>query len=176
MGFDAVEVRLFEPDEWAQCKAIRLRALQSDPAVFGSTYAKEKGFPDERWQASIARPDVGVFGVFHYGDLIGMTGITRVTEPETGELSDAAKLWGSWLEPSWRGKGVSKKMYAARLDWAREQPGVARVIVSHRESNTASKQANQKHGFVQTHSEDFHWHDGVTEPEVFYALDIISDT
>ena len=42
-------------------------------------------------------------------------------------------------------------MYSVRIDWVREHPEVARIRVSRRKSNTASKMANRKHGFVFTH-------------------------
>ncbi|MBI1214421.1 MAG: GNAT family N-acetyltransferase [Alphaproteobacteria bacterium] len=167
MGVDAVEIRPFEPDEWKHYKAIRLRALQSDPHCFSSTYKKEAAYPDEKWQEDFGRAGRVVFAVLHYGDVIGLTAVSLLREDETGRT---AKLWGSWLEPEWRGKGVSEKMYEARLNWARAQEGVRRVVVSHRESNVASKKANQKHGFTFTHAEGFFWPDGKEEPEVFYEL------
>lgn len=160
-----IEVRLFTPDEWVFYRGVRLKALKTDPAVFGSAYEKEFMRPDDAWQEALARDDLGVFGIFHYGDVIGMTGIyIDSTDPAV------AGLWGSWLEPAWRGKGISEKMYEARINWAREHPSVKRIRVSHRESNTASKAANQKHGFKFTHARDKIWSDGVSEPELFYEL------
>ncbi|HYD19601.1 MAG TPA: GNAT family protein [Patescibacteria group bacterium] len=158
-------VRLFTPDEWPLYKAVRLRALQTDPKVFGSNYAREVPRPDEEWQRALTRADMGVFGIFEGDAVIGMTGIVIDAEdPST------AKLWGSWLAPEWRGRGISADMYRARIGWAEAHPTARRIIVSHRESNLASKHANQKHGFVQTHLKPHLWHDGVSEPEVFYAL------
>jgi RimJ/RimL family protein N-acetyltransferase len=167
MGIDAIEIIPFTPEDWQMYKAIRLHALQSDPKSFGSPYAKEKSRPDDMWREGVSRADVAIFGVYHYGDLIGMTGAALLADADGGKT---VKLWGSWLEPSWRGKGVSEKMYEARLNWARAQPDVRRVIVSHRESNIASKKANQKHGFIPTHQDDRDWPDGAIEPEVFYEL------
>jgi len=165
MGIDAIDVRLFEPDEWQIYKAIRLKALQSDPGVFGSNYGREVVYTDEEWQARMTDATRGVFGVFHYGDIIGMTGVATSKDDPA-----AAVLWGSWLEKSWRGKGISERMYKARLDWARAQPQFKRIIVAHRQSNTASKMANQKHGFVFTHLEHHVWPDGTEEPELHYTL------
>lgn len=158
-------IRLFTPDEWPLYKGVRLKALQSDPKVFGSSYALEEPRPDAEWRATLERDDVGVFGVFDHGRVIGMTGIVI-------DKNDAAvaKLWGSWLEPAWRSRGVSEYMYRARIDWAREHPTAKKIIVSHRASNIASEKANQKHGFVRTHAEAHEWRDGVTEDQIFYEL------
>lgn len=160
-----IEVRQFTPDEWRAYKAVRLKALQSDPSVFGSSYAREADEPDEKWVNTLTSPDVAVFGVFRFGDVIGMTGIVLDKEDRS-----TAKLWGSWLEPKWRGKGLSERMYKARLNWAQNNPLVKRITVSHRQSNTASKGANQKHGFKQTHISERTWPDGVTEADIHYEL------
>ena len=169
MAAGDVEIRLFQPAEWQYYKGVRLKALKSDPAVFGSNFIKESAYPDERWQQQLENVDCGVFGVLHFGDVIGMTGIVLDRENET-----TAKLWGSWLEPNWRGKGLSGGMYKARIEWAKQHPQVQRIIVSHRQSNTASKKANQKHGFIFTHAADHQWPDGATEPELFYKLAVKS--
>lgn len=165
MSAPEIEVRRFTPDEWRAYKGVRLKALLSDPSVFGSSHAREVNEPDEKWLNTLSSSDVAVFGVFRFGDVIGMTGIVMDKTDKS-----AAKLWGSWLEPAWRGKGLSEKMYRARLEWARNNPQVERVIVSHRESNTASKKANRKHGFRQTHTEQRTWPDGVAETEIYYEL------
>jgi RimJ/RimL family protein N-acetyltransferase len=81
-------------------------------------------------------------------------------------------LWGSWLDPNFRGKGLSELMYQTRIDWAKRQPTVERIIVSHRASNFASKHAILKHGFVRTHSTEKIWSDGLTDDDVHYELKI----
>lgn len=165
MAVENIEVRLFTPEEWPFYKGVRLKALKTDPKVFGSTFAKESLENDDFWKASLLRTDLGVFGVFHFGDVIGMTGLVIDKDDK-----QAAKLWGSWLEPKWRGKGVSEKMYQARIGWAQKHPDAKKIIVSHRQSNVASKKANQKHGFTFTHATDRTWNDGLAEPELYYHL------
>ncbi len=170
MSADQMIVRLFSSDEWQMYKAVRLKALHSDPHVFSSSYEAESAHPDQRWKDGVTSPDVGIFGVFHQDALIGMTGVAVKRDDPA---RSTAMLWGSWLEKEWRGKGISKKMYEARLAWARQHPSIKRVVVSHRESNVASKKANQKYGFLLTHSEDRVWADGTTEPEPCYELRIL---
>ena len=72
---EKIEIRLFDPLEWRFSKTVRLKALQSDPGVFGSNHQKESARPDEEWKKALGDPNFGVFGIFHYGDIIGMTGI-----------------------------------------------------------------------------------------------------
>lgn len=162
-----IDIRPFAPGEWALYKAIRLKALENDPLVFGSSFAEEKTLPDEKWQQDLVNPDGAVFGVFRNGNLIGMTGIAV---DRSDPAKQTAKLWGSWLEPEWRAKGLSRKMYEKRLAWAKAHPTVKRVIVSHRKTNAVSKRANQRHGFRFTHAAERVWHGGHKDTEFFYEL------
>lgn len=163
-----ITLRRLMPEDWALLRDIRLRALESDPHVFGSSFAQEKDASEDIWRGRLESPDVAVFGVFDAaGDIAGMTGIA-VGKDDPAKAT--AKLWGSWLRPDLRGRGLSVLMYEKRIDWARAHPTVARIIVSHRASNVASMRANQKHGFTRTHEESHVWHDGVEEGHIFYEL------
>ncbi len=161
-------VRPFNADEWPLYKEMRLNALRADPHVFSRKHEEAAAYDDSYWRDDLSDPNLGVFGVFADGKPIGMTGI--VVDMKKDPSGQTAKLWGSWVGKEWRGKGASVPMYEARIDWARRHPVVKRITVSHRASNAASKAANQKHGFVYTHTADFVWPDGVTEPEIFYEL------
>ncbi len=163
-----IHIRPFKTLEWDLYRNIRLMALESDPGVFSATYEKAAAYTDSEWKERLNDPDIGVFAVFDDDKVVGMTGV-RKDKDENGD--PAAVLWGSWLMPAYRGQGNSVKMYRARFDWALEK-GLKRVIVSHRESNAASRAANQKHGFVFTHTKDLVWKDGKTEADVFYALEL----
>ncbi|MCB9686184.1 MAG: GNAT family N-acetyltransferase [Alphaproteobacteria bacterium] len=159
-------VRLFTPPEWSAYREIRLEALRTDPGVFSSDHGREQARPEDHWRARLADERVGIFGVQVDGAWVGMTGVVQ-----SSENPDAAVLWGSWLRPEWRRRGLSVAMYVARFAWARGR-GLTRVLVSHREGNTASASANQKHGFERVREELREWPDGAVEAEVHYVLDL----
>lgn len=73
------------------------------------------------------------------------------------------------MRKEYRGIGLSVMFYEARLNWAKHE-NISAVIVSHRESNLASKMANQKFGFQYTHEQNKIWADGVKNQEIFYRL------
>ena len=160
-------IRKLEGKDWRVFSEIRLRALQTDPCVFGSTHERESKFTDVEWRSRLDDPDSAVFGVFDDDRPIGITGVAIDRDDPSRRT---ALLWGSWLEPDARGKGISKLLYEARIEWARRQSGVKRIIVSHRESNLASKFANQKFAFVRTHTTNKIWNDGIAEEEIHYEL------
>jgi len=147
---------------------VRLRALKSDPSVFGATYEDKTKMADGEWQTILKNQDEAIFGIFNGAALIGLTAISiHRDDPEKKQ----ALLWGSWLELEYRGRGVSKMMYEARLDWAQRHPTCEKIIVGHRDSNLASKFANQKYGFVYTSTEKARrWPDGKVEDLHNYEL------
>jgi RimJ/RimL family protein N-acetyltransferase len=163
-----ISIRQLTADDWREFSRVRLKALKSDPLVFGSSYEKESQFAEADWRSRLQQTaDSAVFMLFAGEMPIGITGVSVFRDDPTGKT---AMLWGSWLEPDFRGKGLSELIYQARLDWAKRHPNVKRIIVSHRASNLASKYANQKHGFTFTRTHEKVWSDGATEDEVCYEL------
>jgi RimJ/RimL family protein N-acetyltransferase len=160
-------IRKLEESDWRVYSEVRLRALKTDPHVFGSNHDRESKFTEQEWRSLLENSSSAVFVVFGGEQPVGMTGVAVDRDDPSRKT---AILWGSWLEPEVRGRGLSKLLYEARIDWAKNQPGVERMIVSHRESNVASKFANQKFGFVATHTTEKTWNDGVVEREFHYEL------
>lgn len=155
--------------DWRVFSEIRLRALQNDPHVFGSNYEREARFSEIDWRSRLQAKDNAIFLLRDDETPIG---ITCVSIDRTDPTGKTALLWGSWLAPEARGKGLSKLMYQTRIEWALRHPAVEKIVVSHRASNLASQRANQKHDFVFTHEIKKTWIDGATENEVFYELKI----
>lgn len=52
-----MEISTPRPEEWEEFRRIRLEALRTDPAAFGSSYAAEASQSDELWQARLAATD-----------------------------------------------------------------------------------------------------------------------
>ena len=161
--------RQLTENDWCEFSQVRLKALQTDPNVFGSNYEKESQMTEAEWRSRLQAKENAIFLIFENETPIGMTGVSIDRNDPTKKT---ALLWGSWLAPHFRGKGLSELMYQARINWAKEQPTIEKIIVSHRASNLSSKYANRKHGFVLTHKTEKVWTDGATEDEIFYELKI----
>lgn len=166
-NFMNISIRQLYENDWREYSRIRLKALQTDPLVFGSNYEKESQMTADDWKSRLQSTDSATFMLF-----AGVTpiGITSVGIDREDASCKTALLWGTWLEPQYRGKGLSDLIYKTRIEWAMARPTVEKIIVSHRASNLASKHANQKHGFVFTHTLEKVWVDGETEDEVCYEL------
>lgn len=164
-------IRKLTEEDWFELSQLRLKALLSDPQVFGSNYEREKDTPEAEWRNLLRSDENAVFLIFADEKPIGMTCISIDRDDPTKKT---ALMWGSWLAPEFRRKGLSALMYRARIDWAKNQPTVERITVSHRASNLSSKFANQNHGFKFTHTKEKVWVEGTTEDDVCYELKIKS--
>jgi len=162
-------IKRLRENDWQELRAIRLKALHSDPAVFGSNYQKEAIMTEADWKNWLRTNDGAIFMLYENTRPIGMTAIAVDRDDPTNKK---AILWGSWLESHARGKGLSEMMYRERIRWAKEHPTIEKIIVSHRASNLRSKHAIQRHGFLLMHKENKVWPDGTSDESIFYELRI----
>ena len=140
----AIHLKKLSESDWKLFREIRLRALKEDPQAFGSNYKKENKYTEELWRNRLSGESCAVFGVFDGKKLIGMTG---VKVDQNDDLERKGYFWGSWLEPSYRKKGISKLMYAERLKWAKDHPTLNVIRASYWVSNKASEKAMIGSGF-----------------------------
>jgi RimJ/RimL family protein N-acetyltransferase len=164
-----IAIRPLDPSEWRAFRDFRLAALKAAPGVFLTSHDEASGFPEDRWRTAIKGPAHQVFGLFDDALLIGITG----TFTWDGDPSGAtAILVMSFIAPEYRGRGLSRMLFEARLGWIRAQPQFTRVVVSHRASNEASRRGILGFGFVETKRAPHTWPDGITEDMISYRLDL----
>jgi RimJ/RimL family protein N-acetyltransferase len=162
-------LRALGPDDWEVFREMRLCALQHHQGVFGDNYDESRQRPDEYWHETLNGQGKGVFGLFDGQKIIGITAIFTDREDPSGQT---AVLAMSYILPEYRGHKLSRLLYTARIDWAKDQPQLTRIVVSHRESNEASRRANQAFGFKYIGSKEKVWPDGITENQCLYEMRI----
>ena len=152
-------------------RALRLHALGTEPGVFSATFA-EASTREESWWRKLASNLLGgqqLFGLFNDELLIGITAAFTYGGDQTGRTAILAM---SYLLPEYRGQGLSRLFYEARIRWVRSNPNFEVIRVSHRRSNERSRRANQRHGFIEVESLPAIWPDGTAEDEVVYELSV----
>lgn len=147
-------------------KRIRLEALEKEPGMYGNSYAMEAALTQEDWTNRISLPGHARFGLYCNDELVGLTAVI-INAANHAE----AYMTQSYIRKEHRGKGLSAMLYDARIAWAKAND-VKVLTIGHRKSNLASKAANQKYGFVYSHSETRTWPDGITEEMLNYTLNI----
>jgi len=162
-----VVVRELEPSEWRAFRDVRLHALRSEPGLFFSSHDAESALGETEWRRRVRNPNGQMFGVFDGERLVGITGVITARDDPSGE---SAMLIASYLLPEYRGRGLSRLLYEARLAWVRERPRYRRVVVSHRRSNEPSRRAIGRFGFAPVATVSTTWPDGSTDDELQYAM------
>jgi ribosomal protein S18 acetylase RimI-like enzyme len=97
-------------------RSIRLRALETDPTAFGSTYAREAEISDEQWlQRSIRWSSDGSIG---YLALNGENTCGLVACYTDERDSSRAHVLSMWVDPAHRRVGVGTALIEGISAWA----------------------------------------------------------
>ena len=138
-----IGVRRVLPEEWQALRDLRLRALTEDATAFGDTLEKASARVDDDWRryAHDGEPAV-TFVAVKSGRLCGMA---------RGRVIDGgdAGLYGMWVAPNARRRGVGRNLVLAVLEWARTQP-VTRVVLEVAEERAAPRALYAACGFRDT--------------------------
>ena len=114
----SASIRRVRADEVAAERSLRLRALRSDPIAFGSSYAEEAKFPEEKWrERTVAGATSGTQSTWVAEVAgVGLIGSVTIIRTERG-----FGVFGMWLDPDHRGSGLGRQMLVNAIRWAEEQ-------------------------------------------------------
>jgi RimJ/RimL family protein N-acetyltransferase len=145
-----MKIRILTADDAAAYQALRLRGLRESPASFGSTYESEADTPLEQIAERLARGagrENVMFGAFDGdgGALVGLAGLGRQTGHKTRHR---AGVWGMYVAPEARGRGVGRALMDALIAHARTLEGVERLTLGVEAGNEAARALYQSLGFV----------------------------
>jgi len=140
-----MHIRRLTPDDATVFRAFRLAALLEAPTAFGSSYEEEKDFPASTIAGRLAaRPDRGPFGAFKNEDLVGLVALGR---ENLHKLSHKALIWGLYVTPKARGKGIARGLMLEALSVARSVPEVQQVNLSVNAGNAGAIRLYESLGF-----------------------------
>ena len=114
-------IRATRADDAPRLRALRVEALTSSPTSFGSAAEDVDTFDWTRIATGSA--DDAVFVAEHDGNLVGMTGIRRSARRKEVHFGF---IWGVFVQPAHRRRGVAQALLNAAVEWARAS-GVAIV-------------------------------------------------
>jgi len=114
----ALRVRHVRAGEHQLLRELRLASLWSDPDAFGSTHAREAGYPAERWERWASDSEEGLvqrtFVLVDDDDRWLGLALARLDEDASGR----AVLNAMWVAPKARGRGGAGLLCDACSDWA----------------------------------------------------------
>jgi RimJ/RimL family protein N-acetyltransferase len=140
-----MHIRRLTPEDAAAFQTLRLAALQKAPSAFGSSFEEESEFPPSVIEGRLAlKPDRGPFGAFEGEELVGLVALGRESMKK---LAHKALVWGMYVKPEHRGKGIGKALLCEALSLARSVPEVAQVNLCVNAANTGAIRLYEAAGF-----------------------------
>ncbi len=138
-------IRRLLPEDASLFQAVRLHGLLEVPSAFTSSHAEEVDTPLPVIAQRLApKPDGAVLGAFEGGELIGVLGIQREGQRQ---VAHKAFIWGMYVLPGHRLKGVGRALVSYALDVATRDLGVRSVNLGVNTKNTAALALYQSIGF-----------------------------
>lgn len=136
---------LGEPDLHAYA-ALRREMLADSPWSFSSSPEIDVGCDPARHAQRLAEPGQALFGGFdNAGSLIGSLGLRRETNPK---MAHRAFIWGVYVQPAHRRRGVADALVRVALEYARTLPGLAWVGLTVSERAPGARRLYERHGFI----------------------------
>ena len=140
-----MHVRRLTPADASEFQALRLAGLKDEPVSFASSYEEEKDLPASTIEERLAiKSDRGLFGAFENERLVGLVALGR---EDLNNLSHKALIWGMYVKPEFRGKGMARALMCEALSLARSVREVKQVNLCANARNLAAIQLYESLGF-----------------------------
>jgi ribosomal protein S18 acetylase RimI-like enzyme len=124
-----MHLRLLTPDDAEAFWQLRLEMLRNDPESFADSAEEHEQTTVETVRQRLAAGDPAenfVVGAFEDGNLIGTAGFFR--RPNNKERHKG-HVWGVYVSPSQRGKGVGKALMQEIISRARQIAGIEQITL-----------------------------------------------
>jgi hypothetical protein len=116
MGFMSITARALTPEDWEIFRQIRLRALRAHPGVYLGSYKDAAARTEREWKEMLDGHGKCIFGLFDCDRMIGLAAIFTSRDDPSGQSGVLAMVY---IDPSYRGRYLSKLLYQIRIDWAK---------------------------------------------------------
>jgi len=139
-------VRPLTPDDAPAYRALRLAGIAELPAAFCTTHALESGLPMAQMRQRLQPTSLQIiFGIFDDIQLVAMAGLRREA---IAVVHDKAVLWGVYVAPKARGRGLGRQLVQATIEHACAIPELATVRLAVAHGNEAALALYLNCGFV----------------------------
>jgi len=140
-----IELRILSSKDAAEFQRLRLEGLRESPTAFSSSYEDERDSDLTRVAERIASDGRrAIFGAFDGDELVGLAGFQR----ESGrKLEHKAFIWGMYVTPRCRRRGIGRQLIEHVLSHAAEQAGLRRIKLGVNAANAAAIALYEAVGF-----------------------------
>lgn len=127
-------------ERWRDLKSLRLEALEQDELAFGSSSEEEARFDCNTWKERIPNAILALDGE----TLIGMVSVSVQQRVKRGHV---AGIYGMYVKPSYRGRGIGTMLLESALDFISKKQGVVKAELSVSATQTPAFNMYKKMGF-----------------------------
>ncbi len=160
-------IRALGPEDIDAFIQIRSDSLCMNPEAFGSDPRTPEAFdrPATRKDLETKNEHNFILGYFHEEVLKGMIGFIQ---PKRDKVRHRAFIWGVFVYPDCRGKGIGKALLQEVLERATQLRDLDKVVLSVNHSSMTAKQLYESLGFKQyaVEKDAMRWN-GVPLDEIF---------
>ena len=124
-----MELRLLTPDDAATFWHLRLEALRNDPASFADSAEEHLETTVATARERLSKNDATsnfLVGMFEEGKLVATAGFYRYSH---NKERHKGHIWGVYVRPESRGKGVGSALMKAIVRRARELKGLEQITL-----------------------------------------------
>ncbi len=137
------------PEHWRDVKQLRLEALLDTPTAFASSYEDELAFPDEVWWARLRSAYKRDGNLTYFAEVDGaLVGMAGANWPAKAKLRHVAEVYGVYVSPDQRGKGLASGLLQRLLAQLRAQGQIEKVSLGVTSDNTVAVRLYEKLGFT----------------------------
>jgi RimJ/RimL family protein N-acetyltransferase len=136
------------PSHAGDYRTLMLEAYASHPDAFTSTSTEREKLPLTWWEARLSASPAAkhvVLGASHDGGLVGVVGLSF---EQREKVRHKATLFGMYVRPRLRGRGIGRQLVQSALEYARDRPGVKVVQLTVTEGNAPAEALYESCGFV----------------------------
>jgi RimJ/RimL family protein N-acetyltransferase len=148
-GWAHMVIERLPPSRAPGYRALMLEAYATHPDAFTSTVAEREKLPLSWWEARVraepAAKDV-VLGALQDGEIAGVVGLSFERREK---VRHKATLFGMYVRPHLRGRGIGRQLVLAALEHARERSGIKLVQLTVTEGNEPAERLYESCGFVR---------------------------
>jgi len=142
-----MKIRILQHYDAESYRQLRLAGLQTNPEAFGSTYEQEAQFTLETMSNRIMpSKDKFVLGAFTE-DGSSLTGIVTFVRESGVKTSHKGNVYGMYVAPSARGRGIGRRLLVELIERARECEGLEQIGLAVVSDNASAKKLYRSLGF-----------------------------
>ena len=137
-------IRVVTEEDLDAYVALRRRSLLEEPLSFGASPADDFAASPEALRASLGRaPEWMLFGAFEE-DLAGAAGLLRDRHVKAAHI---VHLWGMYVVPPHRGRGLGQALLEACIRHARSLDGVTAIHLGVTSAAAEARRLYERAGF-----------------------------